>query len=453
MTDSTRNSPPSAHGILVIVCAAAATYVGASMGGAVSLALPRIASDLHFSAAQIQWIISGYLLARIAGLRPGGALCDRLGARRIFLLSMIGFAVASIFCALVSSESLMIGLRFVQGAFAALLSPSALVLLRSQTPAGKLASAMSVWSAAGMAGFGLSPVLGGILLDAWGWRAIFIITAIAAIPVVILGFCLRKDAVPQSSGRKPPISGELAAAALLAALAYFVGQHDWTRLFYGAIAALLAWLLIKRGAALQRGTWARGLAIAPQICVGVVSFAAIVGAMVWASYFVQVDLRESGLIYGLGCLPMAAAGFIACFVTEPLLASKKSNLAFLLAGLSIVGLGGVAYLAERNGSASLAFTALAFAGMCYGFSNASVTAVIMSAFPAAQSGDASSIATLSKQFGQLLGITVVASFRDLSGKAGGSEPSFFYFLVACGLLVIACSKLGAVQSRRLAIRT
>jgi MFS family permease len=452
MTQTPPNPRLSASEKLVVAGAAAATYVGASMGGAVSLALPHIASDLHFTAAQVQWIISGYLLARIAGLRPGGALCDRLGARRIFLLSMTGFAVTSIFCSLVSSEALLIGLRFVQGAFAALLSPSALVLLRSHTPPSKLAAAMSIWSAAGMAGFGLSPVLGGMLLDAWGWRSIFWVTALATIPIVFVGFRIREKAAPQSTARKPSILGELAVAAMLAAVAYFVGQYDWAMLCYALAAALILWLLVKREAALRPDTWMRGFAMAPQVCVGVFTFAAIVGSMLWASYFIQVDLRQSGLVFGLGCLPMAAAGFLACFITEPLLASKRSNLTFLLAGLSILGLGSVAYIAERNASLPWAISALAFAGLCYGFANASVTAVIMSIFPAERSGDASSIATLSKQFGQLLGITVVAKFRDLSGKAGGSDPALFYFLLMCGVAVVVCAALRAMQARRLVIR-
>lgn len=448
MTPAPATERLTARQAVVIACAAAATYLVASLGGAVSLVLPRIAADLHFSAEHVQWIITGYLVTRIAGLLPAGTFSDRFGAKRVLVLGMLGFAATAVACGLVSEEYLVIGIRVLQGAFGALLSPSALVLLRLQTPPARLAMAMSVWSAAGMAGFGLSPVLGGWLVDIWGWRAIFLFNGALALLVAILAATLipRVAALPATTAASP-LARELILSVGLAALAFFVGQHDDTGITYLAVFAIAAWVLLKRGAVLRKDSWRLILSLLPQVGVGAFGFAAVAGIMLWASYFIQTDLGRSALVFGLGCIPMAAAGMAACFGTEPLLASRRTNLAFLFSGVSIVAMGVLAYAAQAQGTMALGVAALACGGMAYGFCNASVTHAIMNSFPADQSGDASAIATLSKQFGQLLGITVVAAYRDFSGHVPGSQPMLFYLLAACGVTVLACAALGSAQAR------
>ncbi|WLW63576.1 MFS transporter [Achromobacter aegrifaciens] len=437
--------------MLAVAGAAGATYLGASMGGAVTLVLPRIASELDASAAQIQWIVAGFLLARIAGLRLAGWLCDTFGAKRVFLCGLLSFSAVSAMCGFASDGNLLVILRVLQGAFAALLSPSALVLLRQAVPEEKEAAAMSVWSAAGMAGFGLSPVLGGLLVHIWGWRAVFLFTAVATLVIGIIAALHAGKAVAsrvRESGA-PSLPAELLSSTLLAGLAYLVGHSDG--LAVSCMALLMAAVLIAnawRAGQTPRLIVQSWLALTLPVSAGVASFALIAGAMLWASYFIQNDLHQETLAFGLGCLPMAALGMGACMGTEPLLAARKVNTAILLSGVFALILTVSAYWAEMASSLTPAIVALACLGLCYGFSNASVTSKVMLAFPRSQAGDASSIATLSKQFGQLLGITVVSSFRDLSGHESGDDHRVFYFFGLSALALIGCAGIGAIYDGR-----
>ncbi len=428
---------------LVILCVASATYLGASMSGAVSLVLPQIAADLHFTTVQVQWIIAGYLLARIAALRPAGGLCDKFGPRRVYLFGMTGFALASLMCALADTEFLLITARLLQGAFGALLSPAALVLLRVLVPSSAQAYAMSIWSAAGMAGFGFSPVLGGVLVAYSGWRMLFIFTSIVALLIAVAAVWLLRGPMSAASAGPTvvPIKQEIGFSLALAAAAFFAVERNWPVLLGLLILAFIAMLAFKRSAVFRVQFWRPGLRVVPQIACGVLGFASITGGMIWASYFIQIDLHHSALVFGLGCLPMAVAGLAACFGSEPLLATNRQGTALLLAGVSALLFAMLSFYAESSASLYFAIGALAFAGLCYGFVNGAVTALMMNAVPAAQSGGASSIATLSKQFGQLLGIMVIASTRDLSGRSTQVDDSLFYFLAACGVMLVMFSAL------------
>ncbi|MDM0014982.1 MFS transporter [Variovorax sp. J22P168] len=456
MSDKTAAHPWTARQIVLIACATCATYLGASMGSAFSLVMPRIASDLQASGSQVQWIISGFLLARIGCLRPAGMLCDRLGARAIFLVGMAGYAASSLACAWADDAALLIALRIAQGAFAALLSPSALLLLRLGVPPAKQPFVMSIWSAAGVAGFGLSPVLGGAMVNAWGWHSLLVFTAAATALTGVVAFAQGPDATAAANAsRQPsklPVLHELIVSIVLVALAFFVGQKDAVAvlLVVGAAAAMLAALVMFTRGGRQLGAEDLQLAlrILAPFCAGMFGFAAIAAAMLWAAYFIQTDLHHSALVFGLACLPMAVVGIAASFGTGSLVAANRSNLAFLLAAAAVLGLALSAFGAEAGQSTGLAALVLACAGACYGFSNASATAGIIASFPAGQSGDASALGTLSKQYGQLIGITVVASTRDLTGKTAGVGHGLFYFLAACALVLVLCAGIGAMRGRR-----
>lgn len=438
---------------LVILSVASATYLGASMSGAVSLVLPRIAADLHFTTAQVQWVIAGYLLARIAALRPAGGLCDTFGPRKVYLFGMAGFALASLMCALADTELWLITARVLQGTFGAMLSPAALVLLRLLVPASAQAYAMSIWSAAGMAGFGFSPVLGGVLVAYSGWRMLFIFTSLVALLIAVAAVWLLRGPMPvASTPAQAPIKQEIGLSVVLAAAAFFSVERDWLALLGILILACMLMVAVKRTAILRADFWRPGFRMIPQIACGVLGFASMTGGMIWASYFIQIDLHHSAMVFGIGCLPMALAGLAACFGSEPLLAANRQGLALLLAGVSALLFAMLSFYAQSNASLIVAIGALTFTGLCYGFVNGAVTALMINAVPTAESGGASSIATLSKQFGQLLGITVIASTRDLSGKTTQVDDALFYFLASCGVMLAVFSVLRMRQeeSRRLA---
>jgi EmrB/QacA subfamily drug resistance transporter len=144
-------------------------------GSVTNVALPAIRQDMTASAAELQWIINAYLLPLSALLLLGGAAGDRFGRKRIFLGGIVVFAAASLACALSPNLEFLLGARFVQGAAAAMLLPNSLALLGSAYSGEGRGKAIGSWAAATTITAAIGPLIGGWLIEAIGWRAIFYI--------------------------------------------------------------------------------------------------------------------------------------------------------------------------------------------------------------------------------------------------------------------------------------
>lgn len=434
---------------LTIFCAAAATYLAASMGGAISLVLPDIAAELALNAAQAQWIIAGYILARVGLLRPAGSLSDRLSPRTTFLLGMLFFAVTSLGCAMVTHDALLIGLRVLQGGAAAFLSPSTLVLLRDSMPADKQAQAMTIWSFAGIAGFSLAPAFGGLLVLAWGWPAVFYFcgTASALIGAAYLAAGKRMP-VSAAAQPRPAIGRELAMSAVLVALAFLIGKEDLKATLYFLVAILLVSLETGHGILWRASIWKSGFARVAPMLAGLSGFASIAGVLLWAAYFIQTDLHRSAFVYGMACIPLAITGALSCLLANRYIAAKRLEVVLFCGGLSATFAAVFAFLAETHVSFACAVASLAAVGLCYGFISGAVSAALLDTFPPEQSGDGAAMASLSKQFGQLVGVALVSTWRDMSGRLAGSDEWLFFLLGGCGAALLIAAALYALGMHR-----
>lgn len=155
-------------------------------GSVTSVALPAIRHDLSASAAQLQWVVNAYLLPLSALLLLGGAAGDRFGRRRMFMLGVAGFAVASLACALAPSLEALLAGRFVQGAAAAMLLPSSLALLGTVYEGPARGRAIGTWAASTTVFAAIGPLVGGWLVGAVGWRAIFYLNLPLAAGALVL---------------------------------------------------------------------------------------------------------------------------------------------------------------------------------------------------------------------------------------------------------------------------
>ena len=177
---------------LVLLLACVAQFMLLVDDTITNVALPTIGRDLHFSVANLSWVVNAYLLTFGGLLLVGGRLADRFGPRRVFAISLAGFAAASALCGIAPSSGVLVGARALQGIFGALLSPSALALLLAASPApAERRRALAIW--AGLLGLGAATGLlaGGALVQLADWRWIFLINvpvaaaALAAIPRVL----------------------------------------------------------------------------------------------------------------------------------------------------------------------------------------------------------------------------------------------------------------------------
>ena len=195
-----------------------ATIVGSGMayldGTAVNVALPAIDRDLRAGFAGLQWIVNGYLVALAALVLPGGALGDRFGRRKIFLVGAGWFAFASVLCGIAPTTVLLIAARMLQGVGAALLIPASLAVLQSAFDPQDRARAIGAWS--GFSGLTtiVGPLLGGWFADSFSWRLVFLINPALAVATALLTIRW----VPESRERHRRDADPGGAAAMVAGL-------------------------------------------------------------------------------------------------------------------------------------------------------------------------------------------------------------------------------------------
>jgi EmrB/QacA subfamily drug resistance transporter len=203
----------SGAGRWLIAVAVAGSGMAFLDGTVVNVALPDIGRDFDASTSALQWILNGYLLTLASLILLGGSLGDRYGRRRVFVLGIGVFTLASLLCAAAPSAEFLIGARLLQGVGGALLTPGSLAIIEASFRPKDRARAIGAWSGLGGVATALGPLLGGYLIGAISWRAIFLIN----LPIGIFVAWAATEHVPES--RNPMTSGRIdLQGAVLAAI-------------------------------------------------------------------------------------------------------------------------------------------------------------------------------------------------------------------------------------------
>jgi EmrB/QacA subfamily drug resistance transporter len=183
---------------LVLIAAIMGTAVVSVDSTVVNVALPAIRSDLGGGLAGQQWISNAYLLTLSSLILVAGSLGDLFGERRIFVMGVAGFGVASVICAIAPTIELLVGARALQGVFGALLTPAGLAVIAATFPPEERGRAVGLWTAWGGIGIVAGPLIGGQLVDSASWRWIFAIN----VPLVLATLWLVARAVAESRPRE-----------------------------------------------------------------------------------------------------------------------------------------------------------------------------------------------------------------------------------------------------------
>ncbi|WP_051832555.1 MFS transporter [Streptomyces katrae] len=196
-----------------------ATVLGSTMAlldsTVVNVALPTIGVDLGADLAVLQWTVNAYMLTLAALILVGGALGDRFGRRRVFVLGVVWFAAASLLCGIAPNAGILIAARALQGIGGALLTPGSLALIQGSIAAGDRARAVGLWSGFGGVGAAVGPFVGGWLVDGPGWRWVFLLNVpVAAVCAPIALRHVPESRDPQAHGRFDVLGAALGAAAL-----------------------------------------------------------------------------------------------------------------------------------------------------------------------------------------------------------------------------------------------
>lgn len=283
-------------------------------GSVTNVALPSIASDLHGSASDLQWVINAYLLPLSALLLIGGAAGDHFGRRRILIAGIILFGLASIGCALAPSLPILLIARAAQGVGAAMLMPNSLGILGASFGGEARGRAVGTWASAGAIAGAVGPPFGGWLVDAFGWRSIFYVN----IPISLAAILIARAYVEESAEGKQPLDwlGAALATSALGALTWALtlwSSHQsptgtvWAGLIAGGV-LLVGFVLIERR---KREAAMMPLALfasRPFVGLTVLTFllyAALGGLILLLPYLLIVAGGYSPLHAGLALLPFA----------------------------------------------------------------------------------------------------------------------------------------------------
>src|SRR5271170_3018999 len=219
------------HPRLVLLATTLASSLAFVDGSVVNVGLPSIGRDLHAGAADLQWVINGYLLPLSALLLLGGALGDRFGRRRLLVFGTVLFAVASAAAALAPSLPWLLFARSLQGTGAALLMPNSLAILGSAFSGEAKGRAIGIWAAAGSMTSAVGPVMGGLLIDAVGWRSIFLVNLPLASGAIWLAWRYVSNRREAVGGQPLDLWGAACATLALGALTWGLtigsGPQGW----------------------------------------------------------------------------------------------------------------------------------------------------------------------------------------------------------------------------------
>ena len=384
----------------------------------VNVALPSIGRQLHGGVSGLQWVVDAYTLSFAGLLLAGGALAQRAGGRRVFAAGLALFALCSAGCALAPSLPVLVAARLIQGAAAALLVPSSLVLLQASYPDRQTrARAFGVWGAVAGVGAAAGPIVGGLLVSTWSWRAVFFLN----LPFALAALALTRTFIPapQRHRRGVDLAGQLlgiAALALLAGALVEAGPAGWTAPavlagFVLAATAGVAFVTVEhRGSdpMLPLGLL-RSPAFRAGTVVGLLINLGFYGQLFVLSLYFQNIRGYPAAQTGLALLPQAALISVASTVSGRLMARTSPRLP-MLAGLLLgaAGLLGTMVAGPHTpyGWLVLPMTATGF-GMA--LTMPAATASVMEAAPASRGGVASGVINAARQTGALLGVALLGT--------------------------------------------
>ena len=399
----------------------------------VNVALPSIHSGLGFSTTGLQWVVNAYTLTFAGFLMLGGRCADLLGRRNVFIAGTALFSLASLACALASSQGMLLGARALQGFGGAVLSPATLSIVTSSFEAGAERNrAVGMWGAMGALGGSSGALLGGILTQSLGWPAIFAVNVPLGAIVIALGLRLISGERERGATRNFDVAGAVLITASLVSLTYAIVRTDTVG--WGSAGVLIP---LTAGLALL-GLFAfveARVAKAPLIPLSVLRFAQlrisnIVVTLLYAAFFpvwffltlyVQEVLHYDAIEAGLCFLPMTLSIFAASTLA-PKLVGRLGPRTVITGGMSVAATGillliGVAPGGSYFGSV-LPGALLAAIGM--GFSLVPATIVAMQSLPASQSGIGSGLLNTSRLMGGALGLAILSTIADAQTRADAS---------------------------------
>jgi len=410
-----------------------ATILGSAMASldstVVNIALPRIGQDLGGGLEALQWTVNAYTLTLAAFLLLGGSLGDRLGHRRVFLVGVVWFALASLVCAVAPTSGLLIGARALQGIGAALLTPGSLAILEASFVEDDRAAAIGAWSGFAGIAIAIGPFLGGWLIECVSWRLIFLINAPIAVVVLRIGVRHIPETKNESKTDKMDFGGACAAVIALSGSTYALtrgltsGWADGAVVFSGliGIAAIGVFLLLERRSSnpILPLTLFHSTQFSAANAVTFLVYGALGCTLFLLPIVLQQVLHYSPIAAGSCLLPIT--------VIMLLLSSRMGRLASRIGPRipmtvgPIVSGAGVLFLSHLENGSALAVVLVGTSVLALGLATtvAPLTATVLASAPPERAGVASAVNTDVARIAQLVFVIVIPFAAGLTNESLG----------------------------------
>jgi len=432
-----------------------ATVLGSSMASidatVVGIALPAIGHDFHASLSTLQWVVTAYTLTLAGLLLFAGALGDKYGRKRFFVIGVIWFAVASLLCAVAPDAPFLIAARAVQGIGAALLTPGSLAILEASFHPDDRGKAIGAWSGFAGVGTAVGPFLGGWLIQAVSWRLIFVIN----LPIAALVVAVALRHVPESrdagaTGKLDVTGGALVTAGLVG-LTYGLIEgpvKGWSSpapliaLLAGValLAAFVGWERRSPAPMLRLGLFAS----AQFSAANVVTFI-VYGALGGALFLLPIELIQvshyTPLQAGISLLPITVI-MLLLSARSGALAARIGPRLQMSVGPVVIGVGLALFVRIGSSGNYLAevLPALVVFGLGLAINVAPLTSTVLAAAPAEEAGMASAVNNDVARAAGLIAVAVLPALAGLSGTSylhSGKFSAGFHTasLISAGLCV------------------
>ncbi len=406
------------------------TILGSALGfldaTVVNVALPAIGADLGADVASLQWIVNGYLLTLAALILLGGSFGDRYGRRRIFTLGVVWFTGASLLCAVAPSAEVLIAARILQGVGGALVTPGSLAIIESTFRRTDRARAIGAWSALSGVAAAAGPLLGGYLIDAVSWRAIFVLN----LPLGVLVALAAVRHVPET--RDETVTGRLdLAGSVLATVALAGSTYALIEAPVRGFDSVPVLVAIAAGAIGVGGfVLAERRTSNPMLPLDIFSsrqfvsanlvtltvYSALGGVFFLLVVFLQTSLDYSPVAAGAAALPVTAM-LLLLSARAGALAQRIGPRLPLTVGPLLLGAGMLLMTRIDPGDTYVAgvLPAVAVFGLGLASTVAPVTATALAAADPRHSGVASGINNAVSRFAQLLAVAALPVIAGLAG--------------------------------------
>ncbi|MEU5545097.1 MFS transporter [Streptomyces sioyaensis] len=425
----TARAPGPRHPWLVLLIVLAAAFMQLVDVSIVNVAVASIQKGLNASYTQVQWVLAGYTLAFAVLLVTGGKLGDRVGRKRMFMIGMAGFTVASLLCGIAGSADMLVAARVLQGLSAALMYPQVYSVIQVTFPPERRGTALGVLGGViGLAAI-TGPLVGGLLIQAdlfgWAWRPIFLVN----IPVGIVAVVLAAWFIPESRAEdagKLDLPGVVLVTAGLALLVFPMVQGrelGWPRYLFVMMAAGAAVLLFfgvyeQRRARtgrtpLIRMSLFRSRGFTSGLLLIIIFYGAFLPFFLVFSVYLQSGLGYTALEAGVALVPYALGAGLGSGASIAL--APKLGRLILQIGLSVLTLGtiGLVWVVHQWGSdlhTQQLLAPLVVAGLGFGLTVTPLVNLILAKIPVSEAGSASGTLTTAQQVGSSIGVAIVGAF-------------------------------------------